>query len=64
MKIELHTVCTVSWFMMSVIIMLTGHVNAAVDNKLETCGEEKSFKTMLKARPNLLVLFVSSGEKL
>lgn len=47
---------------MTIVIMLAGQVQAAVENKLETCEDEKCFKAMLKARPNLLVLFSNSGK--
>lgn len=56
MKSKIHSI--LAWIMAALMI---SQVLSAVENKLETCQDEKCFKTMLKARPNLLVLFSETG---
>jgi hypothetical protein len=46
------------------VLVLCNIANGATNNDLiEGCEDEKGFKNMLKARPNLLVLFSKSGKK-
>lgn len=54
--LRLELICLV------IIAALAGQAKSAVDNKLETCEDEKCFKNLLKTRPNLLVLFSNSGK--